>query len=187
MFNVILISDSIYVVEEFKGTIFDHLMKIKALVVGHLCILKTTFNGSVIDSLPSNLTSDNPVFSKCMYGMKVCTTNMEKKDKDVLEKLIKRMSGQYTNHFSNSVTHLITNKIGTSKYYAAGKHKIPIMKPDWVYQCWQRHQFGLAHAQNKKLIDNYKLSVFQGLVICPTQVRCWFWSCFSVDLAMILI
>jgi hypothetical protein len=67
----------------------------------------------------SNCFSDEniPIYSTSLRDFTLCCSNMESKFKLEMYDKIRMMQGKISQVFTANVTHLITNKVGSEKYY----------------------------------------------------------------------
>jgi hypothetical protein len=87
----------------------------------------------------------------------VCTSNLDEKQREIVEGLIKEMGGTYHQNMMKSTKILISNKIDTTKCLTASEFNIPIVSFDWIKMCHKK----------KKLLDKkeFELKCFHGLKI----------------------
>jgi len=94
-------------------------------------------------------------------------SSVDEMEKNKLIKLTRSMGGEISDDIIKSdlnMNILIATKVGTLYYKIAYDHKIEILKPDWITDCWE----------NRKLQDisqHYRVPPFKGLVISVTGLK----------------
>lgn len=86
-------------------------------VVGPKCILSCLHRMEPIPSLPS------PLHNTAMNRLVITTTGFSRPEKEELQRLIKRMSGIYSNNYNQDVTHLVVKMVGSEKYKVTGDNR----------------------------------------------------------------
>lgn len=86
-----------------SGKVFDHLVQTQSRVVGPQCILKCLSTNQPIPRLP------NPLYSTAMKTVILTCTNMDRNQKEYIERKIQLLGGIVSKVLVPSVTHLITS------------------------------------------------------------------------------
>ncbi|KAG1701352.1 DNA topoisomerase 2-binding protein 1-A [Nymphon striatum] len=95
-------ASKIFVCDSFSGEVFCHLEKVHCRIVGPQCILKCLSTNKPIPRVPI------PLYSIVMKDVIVTCTNMDRKQKDYVERKVLLMGGIMSKVLVPSVTHLIT-------------------------------------------------------------------------------
>ncbi|XP_050711420.1 DNA topoisomerase 2-binding protein 1-like isoform X2 [Eriocheir sinensis] len=160
--------EDIFVCDPFEGEAFDYLVNCpKSIVVGPKCILSCLHRMEPIPSLPS------PLHNTAMNRLVITTTGFSRPEKEELQRLIKRMSGIYSNNYNQDVTHLVVKMVGSEKYKVAVEQQIPIMTEGWVMSVWEavvKEEAGEHVSATDELFLPYKCKPLHGLVVCVSQV-----------------
>eukprot|EP00794_Sanderia_malayensis_P005714 gene5714-6414_t len=155
--------NGVVVCETFKGKIFEKLKKMNCRIYGPMCII-ACLESKRQEGLP---VYTDPILNIAMVDLVICCTNLPEDERRMIRGYIKRMGGSMDDNFTPSVTHLITNEVGSKKYMAACQLKCKIMKTSWVYDCYKKNKHTFVPATDKSF-DNHVCSCFQGLTICVT-------------------
>lgn len=147
--------DTIFIVDNFDGDIYNRLHKEGCRILGPPVIIRCSQNN---ERLPNN---KRPVYSLTMCKLVLCFTGFKFKDELTrLALLVHHMGGSVRRDLNASVTHLIANCTSGEKYRTAVSLDIPIMGRDWVYQCWEHREDTTAKAVDSIFIGANKLSPF---------------------------
>eukprot|EP00299_Pterocystis_sp_00344_P011655 c5476_g1_i1.p1 GENE.c5476_g1_i1~~c5476_g1_i1.p1 ORF type:complete len:403 (-),score=77.48 c5476_g1_i1:425-1633(-) len=95
----------------------------------------------------------------------VSSTGLSLENKNIQQKLVTSMGGQFQSFLDRKVTVLVVAQTGTDKYKFALKErdKIALVTEQWVFDCF---------ASGKRLDPaNYKPHIFLGLRFCATQIQ----------------
>jgi len=60
-----------------------------------------------------------PIYSFSMNNLNICCTNMEIKFSEEIYDKVEMMRGKISKNFTEQVTHLITNEVGSAKYHVS--------------------------------------------------------------------
>jgi len=127
----------VFVLDNFSGTSFDHLVARKKagdFKLFGVPLLEIMSEETVI------VTSYWKIYNNAFQDLKICTSNLSGTEKGKIENLVKSMNGRFTNELSSEVTNLITNSTKTIKYSDASSLNIPIYHTEWIYQIWSKCQ-----------------------------------------------
>ncbi|XP_052217057.1 protein ECT2-like isoform X1 [Dreissena polymorpha] len=123
--------DTIFVLDEFKGDVFEQLRKADVRIVGPPVIIKCATDKQPI---PYN---SRPQYCCSMTGLKVCFTGFkEKSELSHFVDLVHYMGGNVRKDFKCNITHLVANAIDGEKYECAVGLDKPIMSSDWLTRVW---------------------------------------------------
>ncbi|KAH6581999.1 hypothetical protein BASA61_008746 [Batrachochytrium salamandrivorans] len=102
-----------------------------------------------------------------LKGFVVCVSGLSEPDRNLVERRVVELGGQFTGCFTTHVTHLISSSTSTEKYRVALDLGVPIISPPWV-SC-------LESSDDIEPFENYLLPPFKGILVCvsgfPTEVR----------------
>uniref|UniRef100_A0A1B6CSH8 DH domain-containing protein n=1 Tax=Clastoptera arizonana TaxID=38151 RepID=A0A1B6CSH8_9HEMI len=154
-------SQTVFVMDEFSGPIFEKLRKLGHRLLG-TTVIKELHERN--ESIPNN---KRPLYSLAMSGLVICFTGFRKKEE--LARLIvltHNMGGSIRKDMAGTVTHLIAHKCMGEKYQYALAFSLPVMAASWVHNTWaMRAQVGYSAADpNNNSAD--KLKLFQGARVC---------------------
>ena len=82
----------------------------------------------------------HPIFSLSFQDLILCGTGLE--DGAKVRQLVLYLGGHYTDDLSVNNTHLLAAKTDTAKYAAAASRKMPILRPRYVYDTWEKQSTG---------------------------------------------
>lgn len=158
----------VFVCDPFEGDAFNYLKSdnFKCVVLGPRCLLSCLHRKMVVPELPS------PLHNISMHKLIITLTGFEKEEKEELRTIITRSSGIYSNNFSEAVTHLVANTVGSKKYIVAIEKEIPIMTGEWVKAVWNavsREYREDIYATDEQFLS-YTCPIFKNLVICVSQM-----------------
>ncbi|KAK7027481.1 hypothetical protein SK128_007595 [Halocaridina rubra] len=157
-----------FVCEPFEGDAFNYLKSdnFKCIVIGPRCLLSCLHCKLSIPELPS------PIHNISMHRMIITLTGFEKEKKEIFRNIITRSSGIYSNNFSDSVTHLVADTVGSPKYMVAVEREVPIMTGEWLTSVWKAvcKDFRRDVSATDEQFLSYKCPVFKKLVICVSQM-----------------
>lgn len=80
------------------------------------------------------------------------------------------MGGRCIDHFTENVTHLVTDKVISTKYEQAAIQKKHIMKSDWVQDVWMKSVRDNILATDK-MFDKHRVPVFYNLGMTTTGLK----------------
>lgn len=156
---------NVFIIESFKTELFDILYKNKnCSIYGPSTIFycKNQFN------LPRR---QFPIFNLCMRNLEICIDKHFEQDKIAqFFGLINFMSGKFSLKLKPTCTHLISDSHLTEKSKVARMYGIPIMRSEWILECWNTSLNKELNADDKIIMDKFKLPVFHGLHVSSTQV-----------------
>ena len=154
----------IYICFPFKGKVFESLNRKSCRIIGPQCV----FSCLLLEvSVPKRLY---PVCNVAMLGAVICCSSMKKDDRKVIHELVKLMGGDVTNDFTNSVTHLIAQEVGSKKYQVACARNIPCLLPSWVHIMWEKSQYEHILASSENIIKEHLTPIFKGCTICVSGI-----------------
>ncbi|UXI16565.1 N-acetylated-alpha-linked acidic dipeptidase 2 [Sarcoptes scabiei] len=154
----------IVVSDNFDGEIFeycrDRLIRMVGPLVVNYCDPKQCLNPFLTIPL-----RELPIFSQCMRKLTITTSNLSINQRESIKKKVILMSGSYDTSLHSKTSFLITDSVITRKYRAAGQLKIPILTPNYIDSCWENYQHEYFRANNSKIVDQYRLPIFNNLKI----------------------
>ena len=92
------------------------------------------------DSNFSNCFIDEniPIYSTSLKDFTLCCSNMESKFKLEIYDKIRMMQGKISQVFTANVTHLVTNKVGSEKYYVFYSFLFKTLKLNLIHQFYNK-------------------------------------------------
>lgn len=160
--NKTLSNSELIIMEKFNGTAFEYFQSKKARILGpytvNYCNENVCLKPKV--NLPMRFT---PIYSQCMRGLFIASSNLNKSTKKDLEIKVTMMSGIFQDQLYKNTAILVTNSVLTEKSLYARKNKIPILSVAWVENCWLKYQLDYQQANEKKIITKYCLPLFFNL------------------------
>lgn len=158
-------AQDIFIFSKFEGEAFNLLKNAEHRVITPYVIMYCQAN--FIDRPFCNIPKRNfPIFSQCMRGLFVSTSNLSKTKKKEIADMVSRMSGHYTKDLINARSFLVTDSVLTAKYHLAKQMSIRIVKPDWVYHCDENYQQQIKRADDPEIVKKHEVPIFYGLTIC---------------------
>ncbi|XP_011866675.1 PREDICTED: DNA topoisomerase 2-binding protein 1 isoform X2 [Vollenhovia emeryi] len=154
----------VFVIEEFRGDLFDRLRTFKCSIVSPKCLLICFTNGEPIPE------GTSPIYTTSMRGMCVTASGFSLQIKDWIQRQVEYMGGIFTKQLRGSVTHLVTDSVMSAKYEHAVEMKIPIMTKEWIEAVWEINLKEIIKADDK-IFDKYKCPVFMNLVVTSTNLH----------------
>ncbi|CAG9853619.1 unnamed protein product [Phyllotreta striolata] len=149
--------NTVFVVEEFEGSVFNKLCKSKLQLLGPVALKQLSLKK---EKLPFNT---RPLFNLAMTGIIVCFTGFrEKGELAKLVTLIHHMGGSIRKDMSSKVTHLIANTAGGDKYQYAATFRVPVMNPSWVIESWNHRMDMCFTVTIEDFTVKHKLKPFHG-------------------------
>lgn len=146
--------DTVFVVENFDGDIFQQLRRGRCRILGPPVIIKCARDK---ERLPSN---QRPLYCTTMNQLILCFTGFKvKEDLSRLADLIHHMGGSIRKDFSFRITHLVANCTSGDKFRTAVSMGTPIMHMNWVLKTWELCSDIDASATDEKFMC-HKLSPF---------------------------
>ncbi|XP_011139690.1 DNA topoisomerase 2-binding protein 1-B isoform X2 [Harpegnathos saltator] len=155
--------NDVFVMEDFKGDLFEKLKKSKCSIVSPNCLLICFDNNEPIPE------GNSPIYTTAMRGICICASGLSPESKDQIQQWVQYMGGFFTKQLRNSVTHLVTDSVMSAKYEGAIEMKISIMTKDWVKAIWEANLNEIVKADDK-MFDKYKCPVFMNLIATSTNL-----------------
>ncbi|XP_018314729.1 DNA topoisomerase 2-binding protein 1-B isoform X3 [Mycetomoellerius zeteki] len=157
--------NDVFVIEEFKGEVFEKLKNFKcSRIVSPKCLLICFLNG---ESIPEGRS---PIYTTSMRKMCICTSGFNTETKDWIQQRVEYMGGFFTKQLRGSVTHLIADSVMSAKYERAIEMEIPIMTKEWIEAVWKANLKEIIKADDK-IFDKYKCPVFMNLIVTSTNIQ----------------
>ncbi|XP_014667514.1 PREDICTED: DNA topoisomerase 2-binding protein 1-like [Priapulus caudatus] len=154
----------VYIMHTFSGATFEHLQKLGSRIVGPRCVLCCLEKEIALPRV------NHPVMSIVMQHMIINCTSLEKDVRDDIMKKAKMMCAQVSKDFTPVVTHLVCGEVGSKKYKVATNMGKPVLRPDWVYHCWDNGCIKDVKPDSEELRKKYRCPSFAGLTICVSQL-----------------
>lgn len=152
--------ESVFVVTDFQGSIFNNLCKADCRVIGPPVVLHCAQKG---EPLPF---SCRPLYCASMLNLVLCFTGFRKKDELVkLVTLVHHMGGIIRKDFNSKVTHLVANSTHGDKFRIAVSLGTPIMKAEWIYKAWEKRNEIDFCAADDDVRNQFKVPPFQDCLL----------------------
>ncbi|KFV13738.1 Protein ECT2 [Pterocles gutturalis] len=152
--------ETIFVVSDFQGSIFNNLCKADCRVVGPPVVLHCAQKG---EPLPF---SCRPLYCASMLNLVLCFTGFRKKDELVkLVTLVHHMGGIIRKDFSSKVTHLVANSTHGDKFRIAVSLGTPIVKAEWIHKAWEKRNEIDFCAADDDFRNQFKVLPFQDCML----------------------
>ncbi|XP_060130346.1 protein ECT2 isoform X6 [Zootoca vivipara] len=152
--------ETIFVIADFQGPIFNDLHKADCRVLGPPIVLHCARKA---EPLPF---SCRPLYCASMLNLVLCFTGFRKKEELVkLVTLAHHMGGIIRRDFSSKVTHLVANSTQGDKFRAAVSLGTPIMKAEWIYKAWEKRNDIDFCAAAEEFRKEFKVPPFQDCML----------------------
>ncbi|XP_065604108.1 protein ECT2 isoform X2 [Cyrtonyx montezumae] len=152
--------ETVFVVTDFQGSIFNNLCKAECRVIGPPVVLHCAQKGQ---PLPF---SCRPLYCASMLNLVLCFTGFRKKDELVkLVTLVHHMGGIIRKDFNSKVTHLVANSTHGDKFRIAVSLGTPIMKAEWIYKAWEKRNEIDFCAADDEVRNQFKVPPFQDCLL----------------------
>ena len=101
-------------------------------------------------------------------------------EREKIYRLVQQMKGGISRDFTTDVTHLISSSTSSEKYTAAVKLRRPVVKPEWVWEAWEKYQElererdpgrrarKMAEFDATSFAEGFLLAPFVGCTVCVT-------------------
>ncbi|XP_071479717.1 DNA topoisomerase 2-binding protein 1-like [Diadema antillarum] len=155
----------LYVIGQFSGAAFDHLVGLKCRVVGPQCVISCLELQVAVPNVP------HPINNIAMQDVVVSCSSVEKAKRENLHQLIQWMGGRVSRDFTEMVTHLVVGEVGSKKYHVAANLKKPIMLPEWIEAAWEESQHKHFSGTTSEFMEMHKCPAFKGCIICVTGLE----------------
>uniref|UniRef100_A0A4W3GHI9 Epithelial cell transforming 2 n=1 Tax=Callorhinchus milii TaxID=7868 RepID=A0A4W3GHI9_CALMI len=118
--------ETLYVLGEFEGQIYDTLRKTDGRILGPPVVLHCAQKGE-----PLPFTS-RPLYCTGMLNLVLCFTGFRKEKLLSLVTLVHHMGGTIRKEYTGKVTHLVAKSTQSDKFRIAVSMGTPIMKEEWI-------------------------------------------------------
>ncbi|OTF82829.1 hypothetical protein BLA29_000303 [Euroglyphus maynei] len=167
--NSLSLNSAIFIVtDRFDKEIIEYFQD-KFRIIGPLVI---TYCDEDICQSPEQTLPKRiwPIFSQCMRGMEVTTSNLTADRKKLVENRVRMMSGNYYENYHGITNVIVSDSVLTRKTRAAAENKIPIVTFEWIESCWTKYQYEHRRADEEAILAKYKLPIFFGLNVVLSGV-----------------
>lgn len=157
----------VFVIDTFRNELYDHLQRnANCHIYGPSCVF---YCQTTKLNLPCRRF---PIFNLAMRSLEICVDQDRFDDDEVLQMLglTNLMCGTFSYLFRPTTTHVISNDLTTEKSTLARTYGIPIVNKHWVKQCWEKSLSNELNADDKEIVDKFRLPVFHGFQINVSQV-----------------
>ena len=156
----------VYVLNSFD-TPFFHEIKDNFRVITPICLL-TCLQQFV--KIP--ISSVRCLFNLALRHCHVTTSCFSNADTHYLKSRIIQMGGFYSPKLFNTITHLITEEVHSTKYSVANEHKIPVVLRSWLDEAWE---FGMSNptfsARDLSFTTKHKCPIFMKCNVTITSYK----------------
>ncbi|XP_053115689.1 DNA topoisomerase 2-binding protein 1 [Hemicordylus capensis] len=152
---------SLYICDQFSGTVFNHLQKLGCRIVGPQVVIYCMQNQRCVPR------ADYPVYNMTMADVTVSCTSLKKETREEVHQYVQMMGGRIYRDLNVSVTHLIAGEVGSKKYLVAANLKKPILLPSWVKALWDKSQHSMVRYTDLNMRD-FLCPLFCGCTVCVT-------------------
>lgn len=168
-------TNDLFVIESFNGDAYMHLKKHNHRIISPFVIMycDSESTRNPFSQIPKR---NFPIFSQCMRGISVTSSNFSTEKKKLIEDKVFQMGGSYDSHLHRDINFVVSDSVVTTKYKACIKLSIKVMKIDWVFACWDRFQYEFERANASHIVSQYQLPIFHGLTITISQVSLEFFK-----------
>lgn len=152
--------ETVFVMEDFEGEVFSHLKHSDNRVLGSPVVMHVAATN---EPLPYTY---RPQYCSSMQGLNVCFTNF--KTKEHLTRLITLchyMGACVKKDISSKIDFLVTNVLHGPKYRTAVSLGIPVMREDWIHNCWMERRRHDARAGDDEFVTSCKAKPFEGCTL----------------------
>ncbi|OXB82489.1 UNVERIFIED_CONTAM: hypothetical protein H355_000747 [Colinus virginianus] len=136
--------ETVFVVTDFQGSIFNNLCKAECRVIGPPVVLHCAQKGEVCASCRSA--------EQFFHAVKLVT-------------LVHHMGGIIRKDFNSKVTHLVANSTHGDKFRIAVSLGTPIMKAEWIYKAWEKRNEIDFCAADEEVRNQFKVPPFQDCLL----------------------
>ena len=96
-------------------------------------------------------------------GVSVCATGVNSSEENWIRSRTEALGGTFHDNLVNNTTFLLVKRVGTSKYSAARKLKIPTLVLQWLKDC--------SVSKAKVDHESYRTLPFEGLTVCFSHIE----------------
>nr|XP_027202237.1 uncharacterized protein LOC113796211 [Dermatophagoides pteronyssinus] len=111
-----------------------------------------------------------PIFSQCMRGLEITTSNLSQKKRDLVKNRVQLMSGNYYENLCRQTNVVVSDSVLTRKARAAAENHITMVSFDWIESCWTKYQYEHRKADEESIVNQYRLPLFYGLNITSSGI-----------------
>lgn len=149
-------TETVFVMSEFAGEIFDTLMRSNQRILGPTAILQSAASDEHLPCVT------RPLYCKHMDKLVICFTGfIDKAEIKRLVVLIHNMAGSIRKDYGPRVTHLVANSTNSEKYRVAVSLGTPIMTKEWIQATWDNRRRRDCSATSEEMLK-YKMPPFFG-------------------------
>lgn len=161
-------NEIMFVLDAFEGPVYEYLSKNNYRIISPYVIKYCDDDcPEPFETIPLRA---HPLFSQCMRNIIVTATSLPTETRKALEAKVMKMCGNYSSGLNHTVKVLIAGSVLTDKYKAAARLSIPVVRPDWVENCWTTYQYNFVRADSPELLRRYALPIFHNLMITCSGV-----------------
>ncbi|RWS26789.1 DNA topoisomerase 2-binding protein 1-like protein [Leptotrombidium deliense] len=158
-------SNEIFVLDSFDEQTLQLFDAKKVYIIGPNCILSCFTFREIIPRY------DYPIQSICMRNLRITISRMDSRLRQLLEKKVKLMGGTCSEKLSHKTTHIISDNVMSAKCVSARNIDAQIMTADWINDCYEKCQTTIFKATSPKIVEKFKLPIFQGTDVCVSQLE----------------
>ncbi|KAI9202200.1 BRCT domain-containing protein [Polychytrium aggregatum] len=115
------------------------------------------------------LPSSKPRKRLVLDGQTICSTGLSDEERTDLRAKSIALGAIFSPNFTEHITILVANDIGSQKYRVAVKMGVPIVTVDWIDDCMRVHSMKTASSISlEELIESHRIPFLSDTVICTT-------------------
>ncbi|XP_037075712.1 protein ECT2-like isoform X2 [Pollicipes pollicipes] len=149
--------ETIFLVKEFDGELFTHLVDSDGIVLGRPALLDIVARGIPMPNL------SRPLFSAAMKDVTMCFTGFRMRQQlKRLVDLVHHLGGSVRREVGPNITHVVANACSGDKYRYAVTFGLPVLRDSWIEAVWERREeLGLI-ATRPELMGAHRVRPFFG-------------------------
>ncbi|XP_043209980.1 protein ECT2-like isoform X9 [Amphibalanus amphitrite] len=149
--------ETIFLVKEFDGDLYTHLVESEGVVVGRPALLDIVARHIPMPNLA------RPLYSAAMKDVTMCFTGFRMRQQlKRLVDLVHHLGGSVRREVGPNITHVVANACSGDKYRYAVTFGLPVLRDTWIETVWQRREeLGLI-ATHRDIMAPHRVRPFFG-------------------------
>ncbi|KAF0304718.1 Protein ECT2 [Amphibalanus amphitrite] len=149
--------ETIFLVREFDGDLYTHLVDSEGVVVGRPALLDIVARHIPMPNLA------RPLYSAAMKDVTMCFTGFRMRQQlKRLVDLVHHLGGSVRREVGPNITHVVANACSGDKYRYAVTFGLPVLRDTWIETVWQRREeLGLI-ATHRDIMAPHRVRPFFG-------------------------
>ncbi|OQR68219.1 DNA topoisomerase 2-binding protein 1-B-like [Tropilaelaps mercedesae] len=148
-----------YVCDPFEGSVFDLVRGSSNPVFGPLVLLRCLRDKR---TLPVSMKAQ-PIYSQAMKDVVATFSSVVPTRRRILTQRLEWMGGRTEAALNNTVTHVITDEVGSKKYIVGAQRGLAVQTTLWIDHVWDVTQRELKHAIS--VAEEFKTPIFANLTV----------------------